>query len=294
MSFRTMILDAFLRFVNNHVSLLYSMPKTRSANKSPTRKSTRSASKTKTSNKTSRNQTKKKEKTPSKKEDFTQGISPTEGESRFESYLAVLTALLGTQEIYKNIVDETSDNISIQSVVGKDTLPTTQKNNFNPIIYHYEKSNNNADDDGDDDTHYRVYSYEKNDTSRRGNVFRWKIIDPYDLYQKKNSQGFCQMFAFYIATNNTNGFIDKTKEEELTKKRVKEIHLHNTFVCLQKTLDLMTDTLSPKLLNTMKIEFSDIAKDAQYGVPKNMKFSDFINDLKAFQKNDLHEYIASL
>ena len=262
------------------------MTQTRSANKSPTPSSAMSVQETNTSNKTSRSQTKKKE--------FTQGISPTEGESRFESYLAVLTALLGTQEIYKNIVDETSDNISIQTVVGKNTLPTTQKNNFNPFIYHYEKSKNNTDDDGDDDTHYRVYSYEKNDTSRRGNVFRWKIIDPYDLYQKKNSQGFCQMFAFYIATNNTDGFIDKTKEEELTKKRVKEIHLHNTFVCLQKTLDLMTDTLSPKLLNTMEIEFSDIAKDAQYGVPKNMKFSDFINDLKAFQKNDLHEYIASL
>ena len=286
MSFRTKILDAFLRFQNNHVLLLYNMTQTRSANKSPTPSSAMSVQETKTSNKTSRSQTKKKE--------FTQGIIPTEGESRFESYLAVLTALLGTQEIYKNIVDETSDNISIQTVVGKDTLPTTQKNNFNPIIYHYEKSKNNTDDDGDDDTHYRVYSYEKNDTSRRGNVFRWKIIDPYDLYQKKNSQGFCQMFAFYIATNNTDGFIDKTKEEELTKKRVKEIHLHNTFVCLQKTLDLMTDTLSPKLLNTMEIEFSDIAKDAQYGVSKNMKFSDFINDLKAFQKNDLHEYIASL
>ena len=203
------------------------MTQTRSANKSPTPISAMSVQETKTSNRTSRSQTKKKE--------FTQGISPTEGESRFESYLAVLTALLGTQEIYKNIVDETSDNISIQTVVGKNTLPTTQ-NNFNPFIYHYENQKIIRTMMAMM-THIIVFILTKKMIHQDVEMyFDEDNSDPYDLYQKKNSQGFCQMFAFYIATNNTDGFIDKTKEEELSKKGSKRIHLHFTFVCLQKNI----------------------------------------------------------
>ena len=82
------ILDALLSAIKNHVSLLYSMPR---------------------------------------KHGVTQGITPTEGESVFESYLSVLTHLLGTQEIYENIVDEFSDVVRVQEVTGKDSIPTLKK-----------------------------------------------------------------------------------------------------------------------------------------------------------------------
>tara|TARA_B100001769_G_scaffold218859_1_gene178750 strand:- start:1214 stop:1984 length:771 start_codon:yes stop_codon:yes gene_type:complete len=248
------ILHALLSAIKNHVSLLYSMPR---------------------------------------KHSVTQGITPTEGESVFESYLSVLTHLLGTQEIYESIVNESSDVVSIQEVTGKDSIPTVKKNAFNPIIYRY-KSNKADGDDDEAETHYRVYSYEKNESSRRENTFKWKIIDPYDLYQKRNSHGFCQMFAFYIATNNTIGFIDKTQvKETITKEHLKLIHTHNTFECLQKTITLI-DKLPVSIINAFKTEFSDLEKDPDYGIPCSMKFSDFVEDLKRFEVTDLDDYIKSL
>ena len=249
------ILDALLSAIKNHVSLLYSMPR---------------------------------------KHSVTQGITPTEGESVFESYLSVLTHLLGTQEIYENIVDEFSDVVRIQEVTGKDSIPTLKKNTFNPIIYRYKSNKANGDDGDDGATHYRVYSYEKNESSRRKNTFKWKIIDPYDLYQKKDSHGFCQMFAFYIATNNTVGFIDKTKvKETMTKKHLKLIHTHNTFECLQKTITLIENSPA-SIKNALKTEFSDLEKDPRFGIPRNMKFSDFLEDLKRFEVTDLDDYIETL
>ena len=231
-------------------------------------------------------------KTP-QKEGFTQGITPTEGESVFESYLSVLTHLLGTQEIYESIVNESSDVVSVQEVTGKDSIPTLKKNTFNPIIYRYKSNKaNNNDDDGA--THYRVYSYERNESSRRKNTFKWKIIDPYDLYQKKDSHGFCQMFAFYIATNNTIGFIDKTQvKENMTNEHLKLIHTHNTFECLQKTITLI-ENLSASIINAIKTEFSDLEKDPNFGIPRNMKFADFVEDLKRFEVTELDDYIKSL
>ena len=229
-----------------------------------------------------------------RKKSMIQRITPTEGESVFESYLSVLTHLLGTQEIYENIVDEFSDVVRIQEVTGKDSIPTLKKNTFNPIIYRYKSNKANGDDGDDGATHYRVYSYEKNESSRRKNTFKWKIIDPYDLYQKKDSHGFCQMFAFYIATNNTLGFIDKTKvKETMTKEHLKLIHTHNTFECLQKTITLIENSPA-SIKNALKTEFSDLEKDPRFGIPRNMKFSDFLEDLKRFEVTDLDDYIETL
>ena len=277
------ILDALLSAIKNHVSLLYSMPRTRSVGEFSAKKTVKKKSNKKKSNKG---------KTP-QKEGFTQGITPTEGESVFESYLSVLTHLLGTQEIYENIVDEFSDVVTIQEVTGKNRNPTLETKTFNPIIYYY-KLKNADDDEAERETHYRVYSYEKNESSRRKNTFKWKIIDPYDLYQKKDSHGFCQMFAFYIATNNTIGFIDKTKvKETMTKEHLKLIHTHNTFECLQKTITLI-ENLPASIKNALKTEFSDLEKDPVNGIPPNMKFSDFLEDLKRFEVTDLDDYIETL
>jgi hypothetical protein len=229
---------------------------------------------------------KKKISTQKKKEKKSQ-ITPTQGESVFESYLSVLIHLLGTQEIYKNIVKETSNSVTIQEVTGRNSIPILKKNTFDPIIYYY-KSKNTNDDGGE--THYRVYSYEEIKNSRRENTHKWKIIDPYDLYQKKNSHGFCQMFALYIATNNTIDFKDKT---EFTKEDLKFVHTYNTFVCLQKTINLI-ESSSESTINIMNIEFGDLEKNPDYGIPHNMRLVDFVDDLKKFKLTDMDDYIESL
>ena len=222
------------------------------------------------------------------KEGFTQGINPTEGESIFEAYLSVLIELLGTQEIYQSIVKTYSDTVTIQVVKGKDDLPKPEEKSTDPIIYYYDNLN-------DKGTHYRVYSYEINTRSRNKNTSKkWTIIDPYDLYQKKNSHGFCQMFAFFIATKNTQEFIDKTIKKS-PRKKVKDIHTHNTFECLQKTIALMEEEKFPKeIMGNLEKEFKVLQKKTKYGISRNMKFADFIRDLKDFKNADVDNYIADL
>ena len=103
------------------------------------------------------------------------------------------------------------------------------------------------------------------------------------------------MFAFYIATNNTVGFIDKTKvKETMTKEHLKLIHTHNTFECLQKTITLI-ENLPASIKNALKTEFSDLEKyHPRFGIPRNMKFSVFVEDLKRFEVTDLDDYIETL
>ena len=231
------------------------------------------------------------------KEGFIQGINPTEGESIFESYLSVLIHLLGTQYIYGKIVQEISDVVTIQEVPRKNVLPVLERNKFDPIIYYYKPNTKKGEvdgEDGDGETHYRVYSYEKNESSRSKNAFKWKIIDPYDLYQKKKSHGFCQMFALYIATNKTDGFLDKTNVKgKITKEELAALHRRNTFECLKKTIRLIENLPEP-IINAIKIEFSDLEKDPKNGIPFKMEFDDFVDDLKGFKIADLNDYIASL
>lgn len=231
------------------------------------------------------------------KEGFIQGINPTEGESIFESYLSVLIHLLGTQYIYGKIVQEISDVVTIQEVPRKNVLPVLERNKFDPIIYYYKPNTKKGQEDGEDgdgETHYRVYSYEKNESSRSKNAFKWKIIDPYDLYQKKKSHGFCQMFALYIATNKTDGFLDKTNVKgKISKEELAALHRRNTFECLKKTIRLIENLPEP-ITNAIKIEFSDLEKDPKNGIPFKMEFDDFVDDLKGFKIADLNDYIASL
>lgn len=218
-------------------------------------------------------------------EDFANSytIKPTDGESVFESYLSILITLLGTQNIYRDIVKLSNSNVCIQEVKGKDNNPKPEPKNINSIIYFYKPTGNHG-------THYRVYSYEVNSMSRRKH-YKWTTIDPYDLYQKNKSHGFCQMFAYFIAINDTNDFIDKTKN--VGKINEKDIHKHNTYECLQKTI-LLLETIPKKIFNDIKKEFKDLEKDPIYGIPSKMKLELFIQNLKQFQLHDLDNYIDSL
>ena len=307
--------DVFVGSYANYLSVLYIMAVTRSNSSigtSSVPRNTRGTSKTRkggtatkskgnksVGNKSVRNKSVRNKPIGNKsvKEGFIQGINPTEGESIFESYLSVLIHLLGTQYIYGKIVQEISDVVTIQEVPRKNVLPVLERNKFDPIIYYYKPNTKKGQEDGEDgdgETHYRVYSYEKNESSRSKNAFKWKIIDPYDLYQKKKSHGFCQMFALYIATNKTDGFLDKTNVKgTISKEELAALHRRNTFECLKKTIRLIENLPEP-ITNAIKIEFSDLEKDPKNGIPFKMEFDDFVDDLKGFKIADLNDYIASL
>ena len=210
-----------------------------------------------------------------------QPIIPTEGESVFESYLSILSDIIGTNNIYSKIIENYNEanntKIELQQTNNDSALPNRKGrgNNLDPIIYNYKPRS-------DDSTHYRVYKY--NPFARR----KWEIVDPYDLYQKKSSQGFCQMFAFFIATNNTQEFLEKIDDND------KDLLTLNTFLCLRKVIDLINSS-SSELKNRMKAEFENIKYEESKGiVDKSLTFDDFVSELNKFNISDIRQYIDDL
>ena len=226
-------------------------------------------------------------------ETLSQSIEPNMGESRFESYLAILTDLIGTDNIYETIVKTNNTIISVQKVSTKNSLPKIVDNLYQPIIYYYEPRSL------DKSTHYRVYAHHETYGRNNKKTYRWTIIDPYDRYQKRNSHGFCQMFAFFITINDTDGFWNKAEPPYNSNEDMEPLHTHNTFVCLQKTIKLIEE-LPRSTKETIEREFEYIKNPnddyhiPDYGIPHNMRFDDFISEMKMFKKHHVKEFIKSI
>ena len=77
----------------------------------------------------------------------------------------------------------------------------------------------------DQTTHYKVW--------KDGQIF-----DPYKLYQARNTQGFCQMFAWFIAAGDTSDFVEVTAQSNMTSEKFHNLAL-NTQRCAQKTIHLI-------------------------------------------------------
>jgi hypothetical protein len=214
-------------------------------------------------------------------------IQPTGDESLFEAYLAILTDILGVGEIYQGLIDyynnQENRHIKFDTTNTKSSLPRRKTGDKDPIIYNYTPGSSGA-------THFRVYKPSPNATSARN---AWEIVDPYDLYQKPGTQGFCQMFAYFIATDNTDGFIIVNKEDS-------EDNLQNTYMCLRKVLKLIEES-NPDLIQKMEEGFEDCKDDSgkeredQFGiVDEYMEFEEFVRRLGNFYELDIIRYIDSL
>ena len=223
-------------------------------------------------------------------------IQPTDDESLFETYLAILTDILGVEEIYQGLIDYYNDeenrHIKFDTVATKSAFPRRETGDTDPIIYNYEPGSNG-------DTHFRVYKPNPNAT-RAYNA--WEIVDPYDLYQKPRTQGFCQMFAYFIATDNTDEFIMVNGEDSDDNKKI--VYQKNTYLCLRKVLQLINaikEKPKPDLIQKMEEGFQDCKdyknkdKRKEYGiVDKSMTFEDFIKNLGYFKEESAQKYIDDL
>lgn len=98
-----------------------------------------------------------------------------------------------------------------------------------------------------------------------------------------------------VAYKTSGGLTKKNiyKNKRVGKMNEKDIHKHNTYECLQKTI-LLLETIPKKIFNDIKKEFKDLEKDPIYGIPSKMKLELFIQNLKQFQLHDLDNYIDSL
>lgn len=236
-------------------------------------------------------------------------IEITEGESIFEAYLAVFIDIIGEQNIYKELIEPINVfGVSKNKLSDPWNAPNIAGTNSCLFIFYEDFT------DSTKETHYKM-AFKKELIVRRHVLYEWRIKDPYDTYQIKNSHGFCQMFAFFIAAQTsidigcdsiTDKIDDRIKQivrdacdsfqivENTDNNAVKASkYRNNTFMCLKYTLELIEykgTTIKPK----MERMFEEIKKENQHAIGKNMRFSDFNEELKRFKINDLNIYILEI
>lgn len=219
----------------------------------------------------------------------------------YDIYQALLVDILGVVDTYMGLVDYVNESRKLVRpikvvVTGRPTdFPNEDKDHT--IIYYFQ---------GRKETHYRVYGREYiMSHTRRGKQLVPSNIDPYDLYQKKYTHGFCQMFALFIAMNDVNGFIEIDADGDNH-----QIYLNNTYACLKKTLALIKEikkngAMNPHfpdltLYQSMERDFKNY-KELNYKEyyfttikTRQLSFEKFLEHLSLFEVEDIKPYIDDL
>jgi hypothetical protein len=192
-------------------------------------------------------------------------VIPNEGESQFESYQAIITAILYAHYPPHTTVDTMSPYEFICHRAGI-TLRAGKKPKIGiisgPVIFNTV-------------THYKVM------------LTNGSVLDSYKSFQAKGTQGFCQMFAFFLAIDDLNGFIHVDQTHKIDRKNFKLL-ADNTFECLQKLLNLIdSDT---EFRDRCELEFNLLDYD-RYNIKPGTKFNRFLRELRWFVPDDVMYYI---
>jgi hypothetical protein len=119
-----------------------------------------------------------------------------------------------------------------------------------------------------------------------------KVIDPYDEYQPQGTQGFCQLFSFFIFMVE-KGF----KKVHVDKKvnKVKKVNIdnfldyaYNTYICLQKFLNLIKK--DKELKESFNKSFRQLDKK-EFGIKPRTTSSRFLRDLGLLDLESVMYYI---
>ena len=107
------------------------------------------------------------------------------------------------------------------------------------------------------------------------------IKDPYKTYQFPNTHGFCQMFAFFLHTDNTSNFQRVRFQDKLTTNNF-EKYTNNSYQCLQKIISILDNPEYVSVKNAFKNDYNNFTKKQQkdYGIKSGTSFTQFLNDLK--------------
>ena len=235
-------------------------------------------------------------------------VRTTEGESKFEAYFAVFIELIGEQNIYKELIDPINVFEVSRNKINNPWMHSTIAATNSCLFIFYEEST-----DSTRETHYKVALKEPFLTRTGRLAHRWQIKDPYDTYQIKNSHGFCQMFAFFMAARSTPDIGCHTIADDEIKQIVigacdsfqvvndtdddntkASKYRNNTFMCLKYTIKLIeykSQSIKPQMENI----FKQIKKEKQtHAIGKDMTFSDFYKQLNDFDINSLNDYITDI
>lgn len=182
-----------------------------------------------------------------------------EQETQFEAFQSVLANILSA--------DEDSPYVWLASTYGLSVTEIGDPMDFLPDgIYYYPEEQGS--------THYVAV--------RGGSVY-----DPYDYFQPPDTQGFCQLFAFFLAVNDVQAFQVIPKGLRNTTQATFDKYVHNTYTALQKLLELLD---SDRALDVrMRASFQRVPP-ADYGI-RCRSYDRFKRDLARLTLTDVRFYI---
>jgi len=190
-------------------------------------------------------------------------IVPTEGEPQWESFQSILTRILAAN-VSKIITDPKlmstyeliCSKYGIKLILSR-TKPKKGYKQGNKVIFYSKAAT----------THYKAITQDN------------KVRNPYDYFQASGTQGFCQMFAFFLAINSLDGFQQVVQTPVVDLINFNKI-ASNNYVCCIRTIQLIQS--SPEILDRFRAEFNEIMinKDSRtyYGIKSETTPDIFLRD----------------
>ena len=194
-------------------------------------------------------------------------VKPTEDESQYEAFQAIFAKVMFAHIDNKYIIYPSpyeilckKYNIQLINKRPKKVIPGQKY-----IIF-----------DSKTVTHYKAFL--------NGNIY-----DPYKYYQAKDTQGYCQMFAFFIVINDMYEFdiVDQSKKIDIDNF---EKLAYNSQVCFEKSLKIIkSDT---DVLTSFNYHFNDISNNnsesSKYGITLNTNLLTYFKDYEYINNNILN------
>ena len=207
-----------------------------------------------------------------------------------EQAFAVLKQNLDKNGYYTRLCNLHPKKICVHEIWkwGDDDLNENDMNTFiKEYIYRCMPVNKKSivflpieDEDGGTETHYICIS-------KNGG-----IENPYNDYQLNESHGYCQMFAFFIAIGDTEGFIKHRIDNKNITMKIFEQNLDILAINTQKCGDKLFKLIEKnnKIKKIIEEGFDEIFMNNEeninhYGITKGTSFDTYIEHFKIVNKN---------
>jgi hypothetical protein len=190
-------------------------------------------------------------------------VEPTEGEPQWESFQSILARILAAN-VSKIITDPKlmstyeliCSKYGIKLILSR-LKPTKGYQQGDKVIFYSKAAT----------THYKAITEDN------------KVRNPYDYFQASGTQGFCQMFAFFLTVNSLDGFQQVVQTPVVDLINFNKI-ASNNYVCCIRTIQLIQS--SPEILDRFRAEFNEIMMDKDsrnyYGIKPETTPDIFLRD----------------
>lgn len=205
-------------------------------------------------------------------------VLPTEGESQYEAFQSIIAAIMSAKL-------EAGGKLTPYELLCKhhditifqyDEFPSTPEGVNELFQTNVKKTQLAICFKPDEVTHY-IGLKKTEDTV--------EVWNPYTSVQADDSQGFCQMFSFFLLIDPT-GFVQVNQSKKITPTEFNKL-CSNTQVCLQKTIDILR--ADKTVYTRFNADFTELNK-TDYGIKPTTICKQYLDDFLELNQTDAVKY----